>query len=107
MSSTVAVSVLALAAVMTCLMTAVTSTPMDVIEPVVSLAEMESEHACFFICNICFPEEEDTRNLLECSNAVCGTMMSGMCPMEKFLWLGHHCRHYSEVERMWSAYAKH
>ncbi|CAG5114693.1 unnamed protein product [Candidula unifasciata] len=107
MSSGVAFSTLALVAALVCLMTCVRSSPMNVIEPVVPLVEMESEHACFFICNICFPEPEDTQNLLECSNEVCLTMMGGFCPMEKFLWLGHHCRHYSELERMWSSYAKH
>lgn len=56
MSSTVAVSALALVAALVCLTTLVMSTPTSVIEPVVPLSEMESEHACFFICNICFPE---------------------------------------------------
>uniref|UniRef100_A0A0B6ZXT5 Kazal-like domain-containing protein n=1 Tax=Arion vulgaris TaxID=1028688 RepID=A0A0B6ZXT5_9EUPU len=100
------VHILAIALVAT-LLTIVTSTPMNAVEPVVSLDQMEPDHACLFICNICFPEPEDTTHLLDCSNRVCGPVMAGLCAMEKFIWLGHHCRHYGDVESMWTSHSIH
>ncbi|CAG5120213.1 unnamed protein product [Candidula unifasciata] len=80
-----------------CLMTSVLTSQ---VPPVIPLSQMDPEHACLFICNICFPNEEDVGNLMTCSNTVCQS--SRTCEMEKFIWLGHHCRHYGMAESMWS-----
>ncbi|CAL1530687.1 unnamed protein product [Lymnaea stagnalis] len=85
----------------------VTSSPLNQIDPVIYLDLMAPDHACLFICNICFPETEATDDLLECSNSVCGPIMEGACAMDKLLWLGSRCKHLDVVEKMWSSNAKH
>nr|BDA76638.1 clionin [Ambigolimax valentianus] len=107
MSSSVVLSAMALLVTLACLLTSTTSSPLGAVEPVVPLDQMEPDHACLFICSICFPEAEDTEQLMDCSNKVCGPVMAGLCAMEKFIWLGHHCRHYNNVESMWTAQTKH
>lgn len=107
MSSTIVVCAVAVFAALACLLTSVQSSSIGAVEPEFALDQMAPDHACLFICNICFPEVEDSDHLLDCSNRVCGPVVAGMCAMEKFIWLGHHCRHYDNVERMWSAHAKH
>ncbi|GFR88000.1 clionin-like peptide [Elysia marginata] len=102
-SSVVRVSLLVLLA---CLMAGQTwATPLDTmepVEPVIALNQMAPDHACLFICTMCFPDMKDIHHMMDCSNKVCGPVAEGRCAMEKFIWLGHHCKGYEMVERMWS-----
>ncbi|XP_005099829.1 uncharacterized protein LOC101854331 [Aplysia californica] len=100
MTSSMILAVLAIS--LSCLLTAVTSSPLGPVQPAISLSKMEPDHACLFMCNICFPDLEDTGLLLDCSNKVCGPIMAGMCAMEKLVWLGHNCRQYDMVQKMWA-----
>ncbi|BFZ11924.1 hypothetical protein BsWGS_14963 [Bradybaena similaris] len=87
-----------LLATLSCLVTIVLSSQ---VPPAVSLGQMDPEHACLFLCNICFPSEEDEAKLIACSNNVCENLSRSQCAMDKFLWLGHHCRQYEMVESLW------
>ncbi|GFO27465.1 clionin-like peptide [Plakobranchus ocellatus] len=98
-------------AVLVCLSPLSRASPLESIEgpvePVISLSQMAPDHACLFICTLCFPELKDTQHLMDCSNKVCGPVSEGRCAMEKFIWLGHHCKGYQIVESMWSASGMH
>ncbi|XP_055881005.1 uncharacterized protein LOC129925329 [Biomphalaria glabrata] len=87
----------------------ISATPLSsaIVEPVAPLDQMAPDHACLFLCNVCFHEQDAMEELMLCSNTVCGPVMEGTCAMDKFLWLGRHCRHYGDVERLWSFSAKH
>ncbi|KAK3779239.1 hypothetical protein RRG08_025527 [Elysia crispata] len=90
-----------------CLLPRSSASPLDTIEgpvePVIALNQMAPDHACLFICTMCFPDMKDVEHMMDCSNKVCGPVAEGRCAMEKFIWLGHHCKGYKMVESMWSA----
>ncbi|KAK7104330.1 hypothetical protein V1264_019069 [Littorina saxatilis] len=63
--------------------------------PFLNLNEMQPEHACYFLCDLCLeggPEED----LMDCANKLCSRIKPGATcgPVLDFdmLLLGHKCR---------------
>ncbi|XP_025105808.1 uncharacterized protein LOC112571190 [Pomacea canaliculata] len=75
------------------------------ISPVVPLGNMAPEHACYFLCDICFNHSPD--DMMFCANHVCQKLEGGNCALLEMLWLGNRCSNFPAVEQLWGSQNKH